>query len=356
MSTRRYVVITHRNCRDGFVASICAKYFYHHFTTETTASEIIYWEVDPSHQLQNLTQQFDQSLELNPQTTDWTFRSFDVAFVPEVIRTFMNYCASKSLNCYFEVYDHHKSAIDAWSNQESCQTIKVTLPDVPATFVGDIDECGASLAWKYYFPRRALPKFILYVKDRDNWLFNTPEAIKRNSWDVNEFLMATSPPTKDLDKWYEYLDLSGAEEANFYDNATKMGKLITDMKSKQVCSLAGSGGVRMLGSHRVFVCNCTLLQSDVGNYAVNLKFNDSEPKQALFMDPQIIPNKGDYLCDWALLWRFNEENGAYCVSLRSRKGDVDVANIAKMFGGGGHAAAAGFECDNIQDILTLKLN
>jgi nanoRNase/pAp phosphatase (c-di-AMP/oligoRNAs hydrolase) len=38
-----------------------------------------------------------------------------------------------------------------------------------------------------------------------------------------------------------------------------------------------------------------------------------------------------------------DSTGKYIYSLRSREGGIDVSDIAKSFGGGGHAAAAGFE-------------
>ena len=55
-----------------------------------------------------------------------------------------------------------------------------------------------------------------------------------------------------------------------------------------------------------------------------------------------------YICDYAMIWRYDEKSKKYCVSLRSRKGGKDVQEIAKKYGGGGHINAAGFESTNMQ--------
>lgn len=346
---RKNCVITHGNCRDGFVASLCAKLHY------GSRDDIIYWEVDPSYQLENLNKLFEECLLKYPEVNDYIFTSFDVSFVPNTIRTFLENNSSKGITMQFSVYDHHKTAIDAWAseiNEKNVTAIQVEIPEKRIAFYGNIRECGASLAWNYYFPGIQCPKFIDYVKDRDNWLFDTPEAIARNSIDVNEYLVATAPPPEDLEQWFTYLTMDTEEETVFYNNASKMGKLLTDMKAKQLLALANSGGVRKINGQRVFVCNCTILQSDVGNLVVNLK-PDGKPQ--VYVDPVIGPiNQGEYLCDWALLWRFDEKDQIYHVSLRSRKGGTDVSAIAQLFGGGGHAAAAGFKIADI-DAVFIKL-
>jgi len=350
----QHCVITHGNCRDGFVASLCAKYYYSKVKPQ---KNIIYWEVDPSYQLENLVKLFDQCLyNANSKKGEtqqrWSFLSFDVSFVPDTIKTFLANYGSKGVKIdHFYIYDHHKTALDAWSKlTDSHSTYTVDFTGTNMSFHGSLDECGASLAWNYYF-HGAKPKFIEYVKDRDNWLFDTPAAVARNSWDVNEYLMATAPPSEDTERWFDYFRMEPEKEPEFYENAGKMGKLLTEMKNKQLYALSASGGVRYLNNEqRAFVCNCTLLQSDVGNYVVNLKSGNGPTM--LSMDKSIpVVNKGEYLCDWALLWRYDEKDKVYHVSLRSRKGGVDVSAIARKFGGGGHAAASGFKCANIFEAL-----
>ena len=48
-------------------------------------------------------------------------------------------------------------------------------------------------------------------------------------------------------------------------------------------------------------------------------------------------------CGWAFCWWQNSD-GSFTTSLRSRGGDPHVGEIAKQYGGGGHPGAAGFKC------------
>ena len=59
-------------------------------------------------------------------------------------------------------------------------------------------------------------------------------------------------------------------------------------------------------------------------------------------------------CDFALIWYYCHESLMTKVSLRSFHDNVDVSEIAKEFGGGGHKKAAGFTlCSptHIEDIF-----
>ena len=61
-------------------------------------------------------------------------------------------------------------------------------------------------------------------------------------------------------------------------------------------------------------------------------------------------------CDFAMIWYYDHEDRINKVSLRSFHDHVDVSEIAKQFGGGGHKKAAGFtlpgdaQVDEIFDI------
>lgn len=347
-------VMTHANCRDGFVAFLCAK--YHYKDQPEGDKNIVYWTINASYQLEDLNKFLEHCLITYSDIHDFNIRSFDVAFVPDVIKEFTQNCTNKGLNIQFSIYDHHKTAIDAWiatyaANSAGSLSGSFVVQCDNMYFKGDLSECGASLAWKYYFPGKQMPLFIQYVKDRDNWLFDTPEAKTRNSMDVNEYLMATAPESEAIEKWFDYFQIPHEDEVNFYNSAAKMGKIITDMKNKQINALSRSGGIRTICGRRVFVSNCTLMQSDVGNFIVNLV--KDKDKIDVYRHPDVPESlTGEYLCDWAILWRWDEEDKVNHVSLRSRKGGVDVSAIAKGFGGGGHAAAAGFKISDINQIFT----
>ena len=47
-------------------------------------------------------------------------------------------------------------------------------------------------------------------------------------------------------------------------------------------------------------------------------------------------------CDFAMIWYYDHDANIYKVSLRAFHDTMDVSEIAKSFGGGGHRKAAGF--------------
>ena len=62
-------------------------------------------------------------------------------------------------------------------------------------------------------------------------------------------------------------------------------------------------------------------------------------------------------CDFAMIWYYDHEDKRIKVSLRSFHDTVDVSEIAKKFGGGGHKKAAGFTLNGdtqIEDLFQDK--
>ena len=47
-------------------------------------------------------------------------------------------------------------------------------------------------------------------------------------------------------------------------------------------------------------------------------------------------------CDFAMIWYYDHDASIYKVSLRAFHDTMDVSEIAKSFGGGGHRKAGGF--------------
>ena len=55
-------------------------------------------------------------------------------------------------------------------------------------------------------------------------------------------------------------------------------------------------------------------------------------------------------CDFAVIWYFDHEDQRTKASLRAFHDNVDVSEIAKVFGGGGHTKSAGFIIDKSKHI------
>jgi len=198
----------------------------------------------------------------------------------------------------------------------------VTAQEDLAAFPGalfDMDKSGARLAWEYFHPGEPVPKLVAYVEDRDLWNWSLPES--------SDFLAYLDTLPFDFKVWDDLARVRDDEllailtigrhmNAKFDNLAAIMAK---EAEPVRFCGILGA----KLNAPGVFT-------SKVGEllYTANGTF--------------------------ALVWRI--EKGRLCVGLRARKNTVDVAEMARRFGGGGHSAASGFslaletpECSEFMD-------
>jgi len=173
-------------------------------------------------------------------------------------------------------------------------------------FVFDNNHSGAVLAWKYFYPRKKVPTMLRYVQDQDLWTWKLPASIKLG-------LLITTIPF-DFKVWTRY--------TRMFDNTVKrhklarQGKLLVEYRDRLVwrAIVKGAQKARMAG-HTALVVNSPILESQIGSALVK---------------------KG---ADIGIIWHTEQEG--IRVSLRSNA-RVNVADIAKKFGGGGHKQASGF--------------
>ncbi len=188
------------------------------------------------------------------------------------------------------VLDHHKTARDDLVNLTGAQVIF------------DMERAGSKIAWDYYFPNEAPPPVLLHVEDRDLWRFALPKTreIQANIFSypydfaVWDRLMASDPVVLAVE-----------------------GEAIERKHFKDIDELLGVVQRRMnIGGHNVPVANLPYtLVSDAAH-----KMAQGEPFAACYWDTP----KGRIF------------------GLRSTDAGVDVSEIAKPYGGGGHRNAAGF--------------
>lgn len=329
----RYIVLTHKPCRDGFVAFICARKYY-------GDKKVTYEGIDPSDQVNNLDNIISQ---IPANVTDVNIESFDIAFNPSTI---INMITKYSFRFNIKIFDHHKTSIEGWQGErlyemnsgmnvaynESNGNILCGIEDGKSVviFKANLTDCGASLAWKYYFTE-PLPLYIEYVRDRDNWLFDTIEAKARNSLIVSEYLNTMCPEYTNINGWIELFD----KTKEYFDMAYQTGLVLNTQKERDMNAVMTSGTCRVIDGHNVFICNAVTNISDIGNKACEM-----------FKMVQLNPTDEEltkvYIYDYALIWRYVENVEKYWISLRSRKGGMDVSAIAKKYGGGGHMNASGF--------------
>ncbi|MEK7566059.1 MAG: DHHA1 domain-containing protein [Patescibacteria group bacterium] len=192
------------------------------------------------------------------------------------------------------VVDHHISA--------------KKLVEISTENCFDINHSGCVLAWKYFFPKKSVPKLLQHIEDMDLWKFkkkNTREIIA--SLDTYEFKFSI---------WNKVV--KALENHSSTKKYIDEGRAIVKYQDTLIKKLADGGIEVKLDKKRAVSVNSPILISEIGNY--------------------IYSKKGKI----GLVW--SSENGKVRVSLRSQKG-VDVSKIAKNYGGGGHKQASGFSFD-----------
>lgn len=192
------------------------------------------------------------------------------------------------------ILDHHKTAA-------------ADLVDLPSnvTTVFDMDRSGARITWDHFFPNDAPPPLLLHIEDRDLWRF---ALAKTREIQANVF----SYPY-DFQVWDELM------KANVSDLA-KEGEAIERKHFKDINELLGVCTRRMvIGGHNVPVANLPYtLTSDAGHSLAK-----GEPFAGCYWD--------------------TPEGRVF--SLRSTDDGLDVSEVAKLYGGGGHRNASGFRMD-----------
>lgn len=187
------------------------------------------------------------------------------------------------------VLDHHKTAEADLKDLDFC--------------VFDMNKSGARLTWEYLIKGPMLrPWLVDYTEDRDLWCWKLS-----NSREINAALRSYS---MQFEVWRDLWD-AGREQL------TVEGAAILRAENQLVDSAVRNAKETVIGGYSVLCVNATNLISEIaGSLAKDRLFGAS-----FFID----------------------RNGQYIYSLRSRDGGLDVSEIAKSYGGGGHRNAAGFK-------------
>lgn len=200
--------------------------------------------------------------------------------------------AKKALS--ITIIDHHASAMADICNGEP-------LPDnIDAIF--DMHKSGAMLAWEFFLPFSKPSPLIRYIQDRDLWKHELPDTQEVNSalfsypYDFAVWDGLMRKPIKDL----------VAEGTSILRKQRKdLNELLPQVKRPM--TIAG---------HTVDVANLPyMFASEAG-----LILSEGKPFGGTYFD---TPEGRNF-------------------SLRSREDGLDVSEIAKAYGGGGHKHAAGF--------------
>lgn len=248
----------------------------------------------------------------------------DFSYKREVMRAMRGHGPGKARSVL--VLDHHKSAADDLGAREGNFCTQIADWTGPLTWerhldnaaqdimegavdsvycLFDMNRSGAGIAWDFFHGADTRPKLVKFAEDRDLWRFALPF-----SREVNAYIFA-----------HEYEFGTWNALANLIDDETdavvRMGAAIEKKHHKDVRELANALKRRMtIGGYEVWAASLPYtLTSDAGHLMAT-----GEPFAACYWD--------------------TPEGRVF--SLRSTDEGLDVSEIAKQYGGGGHRNASGF--------------
>lgn len=218
-----------------------------------------------------------------------------------------------SQNAQVVVLDHHKTA-----QAELEPLIRTDHNGPPEIFnphiVFDMNKSGAYLAWEFFHNEKpSTYGLISHISDRDLWQFKL-----EGSRLIHKALVSYPMDFKLWDNFnIEELILEGRTCDRLY---------------KQIVENIVKGSyLGKIDEHVVPMVNTSVAWSEVGEALYNK-----------YSDYQFVAS---FTC-------FDDN---IMFSLRS-KGDFDVSEVAKKFGGGGHKNAAGFKVKSLDRIKSIQIN
>jgi oligoribonuclease NrnB/cAMP/cGMP phosphodiesterase (DHH superfamily) len=262
------IVFYHKNCPDGFACAWTA------------------WK-----KFKNKAKYFS----LNYQALfEYTFRREKIYFfdvIPE--RKVLEDLIKKDNE--ITIIDHHLSA-KRILDLNKFENVEIIL---------DMKRSASVLVWQYFFPKKEIPKLLIYVEDMDLWKFKKPYT--------REILAAINLADFDFEKWDKLV--KEIEDKKTRKKHIEDGKKIIEYQNKLIEEMVQGAKEVKIGRYKALAANSSILISEIGAALIRK------------MPPL------------AIVWfKAGKEKR---VSLRSN-GEVDVSKIAEKYGGGGHKKAAGF--------------
>lgn len=186
------------------------------------------------------------------------------------------------------------------------------------------EESGCSLTWKYFFPNKSIPIII-------DWL-STYDIFKESDTRWNNIILPFQYGIKIMNMnpvneksymiWKKYLSIY---DYNVFESIINIGKqIIIFIKQQNINTIEKNGFECKL------ICNSIKNFDQYKIFCVNTEFQNS-------LTFESVKDKYDIFIAYSI-----NKSGNFVYSLYTFNKYINVAEICKYFGGGGHPGAAGF--------------
>ncbi len=213
------------------------------------------------------------------------------------------------------VLDHHLSAMKdlegldhaatSWTKHMNRVEFDETQGSDSLYVLFDMSRSGAGLTWDFFFGPVPRPMLINHIEDRDLWRFKMP--------DTRSVSASLFSYPYDFSVWDRLMDQT------HYQIMAHEGVAILRKEQKDLKEILAIATQEFtIQGHRIPAANVPyMMASEAGN-----ELCKGRPFAATY---------------------YVDKDGLYNFSLRSSEDGLDVSEIAKMYGGGGHKHAAGFK-------------
>lgn len=295
--TKFNYIIFHRGCLDGF-----AGYFVSHISGRLTKDVEIYPDKP-------------YSTKIPPNISNKDILIIDVAYKKEILELIFKEAKSVVF------IDHHVSI------KEDVEVLYKKYNNTGnITILYDDTMCGSTIAWKYFFGRDKIPQFLKYVEDQDTGKWMYPQT--------KPFIYALkvhyhlSTEGKSINKWFRLL------KQEHVDKMIKRGKYMKRYNKHLVNIALPKYTLQLFPSQKIYNKKPSLFKN-VGQYKVVVYCGLNCPSVT-----DLAQSAFKYIdCDFCIMWIYDIDKKMYVMSLRSK--EVDIGQICKLFGGGGHKLAGG---------------
>jgi hypothetical protein len=281
----KLLCIYHKNCADGFAAAWVVHHFLGHEGVEFHAAS--YGDAPPDVTGRHVL------------LVDFSYKRPVLLAMAAQAKTIL-------------VIDHHKTAAEdlagfpepaafyEWGNDHALP--ELADAEIPIAALFDMERSGAGVAWDF-FTAEVAPTLIEHIQDRDLWRFKLE--------DTREIHAAIMSHPMTLPMW----DLLMRADLGVLRT---QGEAILRKHDKDVAEIvAATRRTMRIGGFLVAVANVPyFMASDAGHLLAE---------------------------DWPFAATYFDTKDGRIFSLRSDANGLDVSEVAKLYGGGGHAHAAGFK-------------
>lgn len=288
-------VIYHRKCLDGFTGL-----FLLYKTKLIDRNATIYADVPSSN-------------VVPPNIKNKNVIIIDVAYKYEIVHEIVSQAESVLF------IDHHETIHDDVQKIKNNKTIGSKLE-----IVYDINKSGATLVWDYFY-NTPPPLFVRYIEDNDigKWKLDY----------VHEFIIALQVLYKldaNIDNFKNWDKLFLKEQIQ---KLIIRGRIYLELTNKQVKDNAPRVSIEAFPSVQFYDKYSEYFKKPA-QYKVAV-YCGTPCSSAADLSKKVFE---EYECDFFISWVYLFEKKEYVLTFRSKT--VDVGNIAKIFGGGGHKLAA----------------